>query len=467
MKKSDSLVQRRIPQKILAGLVIIVVAFIGLYMTFGTSANTNPFSLGAFSQTSVSVPDCPPGSTCTSFEVSCPGIQQTLGGYLSELPATASTRGVAVFFTGGGGTSWYRTAQTDRLYTNLRSNGLTIYQVSWGNSWLQSANGEDAGPAHLGCRPATVIKWLHDNKYVPLGVSPSKVGQCGFCVTGNSGGSTQSTLAISYFGLESIINAVVPTGGPPHSSIAKGCLAESGYSYGGFGDEKGSANRIDSSYGFGGTPGPCDNQDASFRPRWDQESIAISGKDYNHPTTRVHFIWGDSDTSMQAHGGDYAAKLRAAGSPYVSTQIAAGTPHSTASTTAGADAIQAALLGDTGISTVLPTEGGSNSPPTTSDLPPSSGAGGGDASTAAPADLAGTELDEPKQTTGTHEVVNGLGDIPKALGNLVAHPSNVGVLLKTTLGKLTLGLLLVLLGGAGFALYKKGFFRFLLHVVKR
>jgi hypothetical protein len=70
---------------------------------------------------------------------------------------------------------------------------------------------------------------------------------------GNSGGASRSSCALSHYGLESLLDAAVPSGGPPHAAQTKGCLRTSGqeaYWY-----DSGASATIDS-YGFQGTSGP-------------------------------------------------------------------------------------------------------------------------------------------------------------------------------------------------------------------
>jgi hypothetical protein len=249
-----------------------------------------------------------------------------------------------VISTGGQGTQWF-SAKGDLAATfvrDLRNDGFVVVQLRWVDSWLVSAPGENAGSGHLGCRPATVFKWVHDNQFLRLGVPAGPVGHCGFCITGNSGGASQSSYALSHYGLDSILDAVVPSGGPPHAAQTKGCLRNAGqesYWY-----ASGSAATIDSSYGFQRTAGPCALHDPSFVSRWDAESVDTGGSDYFHEQTRVHFIFGGADSSSApAHGRDYANRLIASGSPNVTVQVIPGMGHSIVNQ-AGLAALRSALV---------------------------------------------------------------------------------------------------------------------------
>lgn len=301
------------------------------------------YSLGTLRTTSAGVPECPAGSTCRSIEVSCPAVKTAAPAYLSVAEPTAPPRGTLLFTTGGSGMGWaFRARDREALMEQLLGDGFRIVQLAWATNWLESSPGDTAGTAHLGCRPATVVKWVHETYFLPLGIARSSNGRCGFCITGNSGGATQSSYPLSHYRLEEILDAVIPTGGPPHSALSKSCLlrpGEAGYQY-----PPNTREFLDRGFGFFDGNGPCVRQDPSFTNRWDQASVATGGTDYNHPRTRVHFVFGENDEAQQTVGGDYADRLRNEGSPWVTSEIAAATGHGTMGTEQGRSAIRAAIL---------------------------------------------------------------------------------------------------------------------------
>jgi hypothetical protein len=330
-------------------LVALAVCGVGVLTCLGfvaTSAGSlsAPLPLGTLTLTGATDSSCPSGHTCRGFKVGCPGVRRTARGFLARASARTQARGLVVISTGGRGTRWFseKGSQAATFVSDLRRDGFVVVQLRWVDSWLVSAPGEDAGSGHLGCRPATVVKWVHDHWFLPLGVPAGPVGRCGFCITGNSGGASQSSYALSHYGLDSLLDAVVPSGGPPHAAQTKGCLRNAGqepYWY-----ASGSASTIDSSYGFQGTSGPCALHDASFAPRWDEESVDTGGSDYVHEQTRVHIILGGADgTSAPAHARDYANRLRTSGSPYVTVQVIPGMGHSIVNS-AGLTALRSALV---------------------------------------------------------------------------------------------------------------------------
>src|SRR5437773_10607593 len=182
-------------------------------------ANGPAWPLGRFTPLTGYAPPCISGFTCRAFKVDgCTQVSLAATGVVASASPTTAPRGVLVFFSGSDGTDWwsYGAGAAGATFTRIRAAGYWLVQVEWRDSWLVSAPGEDAGSAHLACRPATVVKWVHDNLYVPLGLSPAPE-QCGFCVTGNSGGSSQAAYALAFYGMDSIVDALIPTSGPGHA----------------------------------------------------------------------------------------------------------------------------------------------------------------------------------------------------------------------------------------------------------
>lgn len=312
-----------------------------LSMLYGTTAaSAAVLPLGSFLPTDAIEPDCPAGFSCSAFEVACSEVSDAAPGFLAIAGATGTPRGLIVFFTGGSGMGWWSRNDRDLLaFTDdLRSLGFAIAQVRWATNWLESSPGNQAGTAHLGCRPATLIRHIHDTMYAPLNLSP-QTGECGFCITGNSGGATQVGFALSHYGLDSILDGVFPSGGPPHSAMAKSCLGEEGYDY-----ELDTRQFLDRGFGFFDGNGPCARRDPSFIPRWNEESVASGDNDYFHPNTRIHFLFGQTDHRQQIVGGDYVTRLRAEGTPFLNVTIVPNTPHNIR-TPEGLAVLKEAILG--------------------------------------------------------------------------------------------------------------------------
>jgi hypothetical protein len=300
--------------------------------------------MGKYVANSETVLNCPSGYTCYGFEVQAPGVTKNERGFLAVAPYKGTPRGLVMFFTGGGGDEWWTrgsSSEQHQLAEELRSLGFAIVQLRWKVNWLISSPGNDAGTAHLGCRPATVIKYVYDNFYLPLGI-PKQTGKAGFCISGNSGGSTQVSYALSHYGLENIIDVAIPTGGPPHAVLNKSCMNrpdEQAYWF-----PLDTRKFIDEGFCFFDGNGPAARNDASFVPRWLAESVATGGSDYTHPTTRIHFLVGQTDVNMQPLSRDYFDRLKNAGTPFLSYDIVPNTGQGVQGTAEGSAAIKQAIL---------------------------------------------------------------------------------------------------------------------------
>jgi hypothetical protein len=186
-----------------------------------------------------------------------------------------------------------------------------------------------------------MIRWIHNHRYLALDIPLHPKGVCGYCVTGNSGGASQVSYALSFYGLEGILDGVFPTSGPPHAAQVKGCLRRPGeapYAYGG------NAIVIDRAHGFFDGGGPCQQADTGFVDRWLAESVDTGGLDFFHPRTRVYFIHSDADEPAVPHALDYIEKLRDAGTPLLTEKVIVGMPHRLQVSPAGLDTLFQALV---------------------------------------------------------------------------------------------------------------------------
>jgi hypothetical protein len=210
--------------------------------------------------------------------------------------------------------------------------------------WFAASSGEDAGLAHTACRPATIVRWVYDHKYVPLHLTPEP-GTCGFCATGNSGGGTAVSFALSHYGLDRILNGVFPTSGPTTASLAKGCLLD----YPDYNFTDWSTPEMDKPFGYldqYADPGPCVRHDSSEIPRWDAESVVTGALDLSYPSTRVEMIIGALDhDSAPHHAADFRDVLLADPNNQVIYSVIPGMGHSIGQYQAGIDALETAILG--------------------------------------------------------------------------------------------------------------------------
>ena len=346
---------KRLRQRGSALLAIVAVALIGRALSANNptvdSLSTTARPLGTFALGTATTQDCPTGFTCTNFTVNCPGISQNETGVIADQRPAGQIKAVAMFFSGEDGTGWWAGTSTavPAFFQSLLNDGFELVQVKWTDGWLVSPVGVQSGQEALACRPATVIKWVHDNMYVPLRLQPN-VGQCGFCITGNSAGGSQITYAISSYGIDKLVNAAVPTSGPPMVSIAKGCLQDPGYAYDASKDQL-----IDLSYGFGNGGGPCAAQNPAFTNTWVANSVETGGAKYNYPTTRIGIIVGGKDSVIILNrANDYLQVLGQAKQPMLSLQLVPNMAHSIADSADGLSALFTALTQAT-FSTPTPT----------------------------------------------------------------------------------------------------------------
>lgn len=324
-----------------------MLLFAGANPALGSAskASSDPWPLGAIKLIGAPVNDCPEGFACTRFQnLNCPGVQVDMYGEFAMSSPVGTPRGLVMFFDGGGGHQWWADPGPGMDFlAHLRDDDhYVIMEMTWGFGWFDAANGERTGPAHLGCRPASALRWIYDHVYLPMGLDPPP-GQCGFCLTGNSGGSSAAAYPLAFYGEDTLFDAVIPTGGPDHAAITKACLQVPGY---GFNDNH--RDTIDFSYGWldpGANPGPCHLEDPTWAPTWDADSIDIGGNDYSHPDTRVEFVEGGlDDTGAPAHAADYRDRLLQDPNNRVVWNFIPDMPHHIADNPLGQAAIEAAIV---------------------------------------------------------------------------------------------------------------------------
>lgn len=320
------------------------VLFLLIFICKVNAQEALPFKIGTFRYLQEKAEDCPSGYECSVFEVNCTGSEPARG-VIAYAPYTGDRpKGLIMFFKGGEGRAYWTTPpEADQMAEDFRKTGFSIVQVKWNDSWLLSSPGIDAGIAHLAGRPATVITQVYKEYYKPLEKSIADKDFVGFCLTGNSGGASQISYALSHYGLDSILDVVVPTGGPPHAILAKSMLQNPGEEPYWYGDER--RIFIDKGFGYFDNNGPGLRLDSSFVERWNEESVATGGNDYYHPETRLHFIIGADDRDMYYVSKDYIYRLFEEGNPDITFEIVPGTPHNVLKTGVGRAALKNAIIG--------------------------------------------------------------------------------------------------------------------------
>ena len=227
--------------------------------------------------------------------------------------AGTGNRGTIIFTTGGLGDGLYEeSGQGGAILERAEASGFQTVQIQWEDSWLLASPGQESGHVELACRPATVAKWVYDS------VASDDSGQA-FCATGHSGGAAQISYMLSHYGLETILDGVVPTGGPPMARMDLSCAASSpdneGVAFPGW-----ARKIIDGGFGF--LPegdlssfstwqqeegsGPCARGDSSHAERFRSASVASGEGDYVYPNTMVAFVFeGIDNTNAVAQGTFY------------------------------------------------------------------------------------------------------------------------------------------------------------------
>jgi hypothetical protein len=304
------------------------------------SASGEPRPLGTYTATAFKDETCPATYRCRSFRVACPNVPQPIDGFLGIGAPTASPRGTVVVFSGSRGTTWWSAKELAwaQSLAGLRADGFQVVQVRWRSGWFASSPGDEAGSVALACRPATVLRWVHDRLHLPLDLPPDGLGRCGFCALGWSGGASAAVYALTHYGLGRNLDAVVAVSGPTHGDIAKGCShvpEDEVYWY------TSAVKELDMSYGFLRN-GPCALHDRTWTERWLRDGIATSAIDTALPRTRVTIILGAADRGPAPPQSRLVTDLLVAGgSPMISVLTIAGMRH--APNRAGLTALRAEL----------------------------------------------------------------------------------------------------------------------------
>lgn len=311
--------------------------------------------------TLLSGPDDCNGEDCYLISVDCPQLQNSIQATIKAGGPTISTyNGTIVFASGWTGTYfWENGVLNDMLINNLeidspediyaiysnrnildnlQAGGFQTIQVRWESNWFFAKPGYPEGMANLACRPATVIKWIHDSL-------PLQYQQEPFCATGHSNGASQLGYALTQYGLSSVLNEVVMESGPNWSRIDQSCLHTDSILQDLFADPD-ERSVIDWGFGYQNNGnGPCAQQDISYQSNFEEASLSLGSWSYNYPNTLVSFIFGGNDNGTTAsHGKHYYNQLLSSGSPQLAFQIVPGAPHFVTETPAGATAMQNALL---------------------------------------------------------------------------------------------------------------------------
>ncbi len=251
---------------------------------------------------------------CYELQVTCPSVAAPARARLIVGAGEGEIeRGTVLLTSVGPGTGVYgATPPSSLIHEDLRTSGFRTVRLQWIDSWGVGTPGEEEGTMRLACRPATVARWVYDNLHI-------EDSDTGFCASGHSGGAGQISFMLSHYGLDRILDAVVPTGGPPYARTDLSCM---------LGLHPGTT-LVDRSLGYPPDgSGPCYNRDASYSERFRLASVASGEGDYIHPTTMVWFVFEGIDNGYAvAIGRTYLDLLVKQGSPLVEETTIPGVLH--------------------------------------------------------------------------------------------------------------------------------------------
>lgn len=300
--------------------------------------------------------------TCVEATVTCPGIEERpVNLRVTRPPASGPPiRGTVVVGMGGGGKGWYEAnPPAAAMIDALDLAGFRVIQRAWGDDpdgetpggWINGS----IGLRNSACRYATLTRWIYGR---PQLHDPETQA---FCVTGNSGGSSEISYALAHYGAEEIFDLAMPTAGPPHGVVYRGCnpgneawvqqcntLLEALEICPQQGPDEHTcfyapgtiAANVDPAWELAGITPCADNDQEELR----FHAVLNAAADLDYPDTRVHFVYGDDDCgSAPAMGVPYLVELTQTSTGPVSFEVVPGVGHPVPAFEAGADAIEAVI----------------------------------------------------------------------------------------------------------------------------
>ncbi|HEY1658906.1 MAG TPA: hypothetical protein VGG14_11205 [Candidatus Sulfotelmatobacter sp.] len=155
------------------------------------------------------------GTACYSGTVSCPDTADL--GFVYGVTNPKGSKGTIVFFNGQDGTS-PGFQEFVGAYTSPSNNFQTV-QVAWDTAWEDTGVGTGNSLKAAGCRPATIMNWLLNQKNTYAGG--------GMCAQGASAGSAAIAYALGEYGASAYLNHVELQSGPVLSDVSLGCNSSS------------------------------------------------------------------------------------------------------------------------------------------------------------------------------------------------------------------------------------------------
>ena len=289
-------------------------------------------SLGKVTESPDACPAGPaPRTACRRVVVSCPGLKDLPAQIRFTDPAPGKAlRGTVVLGSGGNGGTFYAAAPpVVGLVRELSDMGFLVADRSWDGGWVTN----EGGLKQEACRYATLLTWIHDTAH--------RGGK--FVATGNSGGSAEIGYALTTYGRAAILDAAIPTSGPPTARLDYTCAAAPSAEWSAL------CSKLIPTGAIACTPGcmlgPGNNVCRQAGPRMTEaqlraDSVAHADAALDYPKTPVYFLFGADDCGEPVPAGlAYASAIRSE----KHVEFVPRTPHALMSTPEGREAIKKAV----------------------------------------------------------------------------------------------------------------------------
>lgn len=284
---------------------------------------------------------CPDDNSrnCIKLNIACEEVYNNIDLTLYIAEPSSAYLGTVTFHSGSGGKGFWAPADkpdAQQAMQEVLAAGYRTVEVKWGNDgWLAGSSQYEEGVTKLSCRPATALKWIHDNLYS----APNDTEA--FCATGNSGGSVQISEALINYGLDKYLDLVIPTAGPGLGRIDEGCMNPASEYY-----LIGQTSIFDKSYGYYNIQGPCTLSDEAYLERFVYDSLALGERDFYHPQTMIYNLVGAEDVGTVTNVQSQLVYDRwvADETPYKHREVLEGVGHGVQSSQTGANRIKEIII---------------------------------------------------------------------------------------------------------------------------
>ncbi|GEM_PF-3119111 len=231
------------------------------------------------------------GSTCYTLGVTCEGLTEKQ--IMLQATSPESPKGAVVLGTGGHSNVLYSRQSTEQQQTvkTLVDNNFEVFELYWKSGWPSAA--DDAGFRKAMCGYAQAVQWIASSK--------AKQPQT-MCAQGNSAGGFAIGYGLSSYGLESVLDMVILSGGPPTSRLDVSCFGSTNSALQGAVWSLDIVGRqiVDVAMGWSRTGSYCRKGGPSSvdRVKILQDTSLVSPtetRDYSFPKTKVNFVNSETD----------------------------------------------------------------------------------------------------------------------------------------------------------------------------